>query len=125
MILDSGAVIALAARKPLARMFIERALREQRLVVVPAVVIAETTRGGSRDAPINRVLKEIEEIVPITEVTARVAGRLLAEAGLAATVDALVAAEAVLGDAAVVLTGDVADLSALVARHPHVRIEGI
>ena len=56
LILDSGASIALAAGNERARRFVQRAVRERILAVIPAVVIAETTRGGARDAPVNRVI---------------------------------------------------------------------
>lgn len=123
LILDSGAVIALAARDVTARQFVDRAIRQGTLVSIPAVVIAETTRGGPRDAPVNRVLKSVDEITPVTEATARLAGRLLATAGAPnATVDALIVAEAILGEPAIILTGDPNDLSALAANYPRVRI---
>ena len=126
LILDSGAVIALAARDALARRFVDRAIQRGDLVVVPAVVVAETTYGGRRDAPINRVLKAVDEVTPVTEATARLAGRLLAASGLSrATVDALVVAEAILGGAAILLTGDMDDFSALAAAHPHVIVYGL
>jgi predicted nucleic acid-binding protein len=126
LILDSGAVIALAAGQARARQFVERALRDRLLIVVPAVVVAETTRGSNRDAPVNRVLRAIHEIAPITEVGARAAGRLMAAANIAnSTIDALVVAEAVLHGPAVILTGDLGDLSALAANHRHVQVHGI
>ena len=126
LILDSGAVIALAAGQARARAFVERAVRQGDPVVIPAVVVAETTRGGPRDAPVNRVIKAAGGVAPATEAIARQAGRLLAAAALAnATVDALIVAEAALGGPAILLTGDLADLSALAAGHPHIRIHGI
>jgi predicted nucleic acid-binding protein len=123
VILDTGAVIALSRREARVRAFLERARRDRDLVIVPAVVVAETTRGGPRDAPVNRVLKAIDEIAPVVENTARTAGRLLAASSLSdATVDALVVAEAVLGGPSVVLTGDYGDISALAGGYEHVRI---
>jgi predicted nucleic acid-binding protein len=123
LILDSGAVIALAAHNARARAFVERALRQRIILVLPAVVIAETTRGSVRDAAVNRVINLVDEITPVTEATARQAGRLLAAANIGnATVDALIAAEAVLSDAATIVTGDLNDLSALVDGYPHVRV---
>jgi hypothetical protein len=56
LILDSGAIIALAAGNERVRRFVQWAVRERILAVIPAVVIAETTRGGARDAPVNRVI---------------------------------------------------------------------
>jgi predicted nucleic acid-binding protein len=67
LILDSGAVFALAAGQPRARQVVERALRERTLLVIPAVVIAETTRGTARDARVNRVLSAVQDIAPVTE----------------------------------------------------------
>jgi predicted nucleic acid-binding protein len=126
LILDSGAVIALADGQTRARQFLERALRDRLLVVVPAAVVAETTRGGARDAPINRILQAVHEIAPITEVVAREAGRLLATASIPnATVDALIVAEAVLHGPSVILTGDPGDISAFAANHRHIRVQGI
>jgi predicted nucleic acid-binding protein len=126
VILDTGAVIALSRREPRARAFLERARRNRDLVIVPAVVVAETTRGGPRDAAVNQILKAIDEIAPVVEDTARTAGRILAISSLSeATVDALVVAEAVLGGPSVVLTGDFHDLSVLAGDHRHVRIHDI
>src|SRR5919201_1766930 len=91
LILDSGAIIALAAGNERARCFVQRAVRERILAVIPAVVIAETTRGGARDAAVNRVIKAVDEVALVTEAVAREAGRLLARARVAnATIDALV-----------------------------------
>jgi predicted nucleic acid-binding protein len=126
LILDSGAVIALAANQARTRQFVKRALRDRLLIVVPAPVVAETTRGGARDAPVNRVLRAIHEIAPVTEAVAREAGRLIAAANIAhATVDALIVAEAVLHGPSVVLTGDLSDMSALAANHGHVRVHAL
>lgn len=126
LILDSGAVIALAGRDRRVRAYVEEAIAREILIVLPAVVIAETTGGNARDAAVNRVINTVDEIAPATEATARQAGRLLDAADIGnATVDALVVAEAVLGDNAVIMTGDTGDLSALAADHPHVRISGV
>lgn len=126
LLLDSGAVIAWGDGNSRVRDFVAWAEEREELIVVPAVVVAETTRGGARDAPVNRVLKTVGEIAATTEVKARVAGRLLATSGLSnATVDALVVAEAVFGGPAVILTSDIDDLSALAAGHSHIRVYGV
>ena len=62
VILDSGAVIALAAGDARARALVTRAVRQGDLLVIPAVVLAETTRGGARDAPVNRVVNSVGDI---------------------------------------------------------------
>jgi predicted nucleic acid-binding protein len=126
LILDSGAVVALARRDATTRAYLERALNQGDLVVIPAVVLAETTRGGAKDAPVNQVIRAVNEITPVTELTARQAGRLLGNTsrrGL--TVDALVAAEATAGGPAVVLTSDTKDMSELLDEHRHVRVHRV
>ena len=126
LLLDSGAIIALAAGSERARRFLQRAARERILAVIPAVVIAETTRGGPRDARVNRVIKAVDEVAPITEAVAREAGRLLATTRLAnATIDALVVATAARREPTIILTGDVDDIRALAAGYRHVRVEGV
>ena len=126
LILDSGAIIALAAGNARARRFVQRAVRERILAVIPAVVIAETTRGGARDAAVNRVIKAVDEVALVTEAVAREAGRLLARARVAnATIDALVVATAARREPTIILTGDVDDIRALAAGYPHVRVERV
>jgi predicted nucleic acid-binding protein len=122
LILDSGAVIALAHGEVRARAFLARALELGVFVEVPAVVVAETVRGGPRDAQVNRALKAIGQIVATDEQTARTAGRLLAAARSSATVDALVVAHAVEAGGAQILTGDQEDLVRLAAPHSEVLI---
>ncbi|MCA1598505.1 MAG: hypothetical protein LC769_05700 [Chloroflexi bacterium] len=94
--------------------------------MIPAVVIAETTRGGPRDAAVNRVIKAVDVIVPITEEIAREAGRLLIAASMSnATVDALVVSTALRPIPTIIVTGDVGDITALSANYSHVRIVGV
>lgn len=126
LVLDSGAVIALAKLEPRARAALTAAWENGAEVVVPAVVLAETTRGnGPRDAGVNRVLKAVGNVAPTSEDRGRTAGALLARAGSSATVDALVVAEAVQAGGGVVLTGDADDLRRLAADHPHVVIQAL
>jgi predicted nucleic acid-binding protein len=122
VVLDSGAVIALAAGKPRARAKLEEALGRGAAVVIPAVVLAETTRGGPRDAPVNRLVKGVEEVTAATEATSRLAGRLLGSTGRDDTVDAIVVAEAATTRPTVILTADAKDLSTLAAGLPWIRI---
>lgn len=124
LILDSGAVIALAREEGRARAALAAAWEVGADVVVPAVVVAETIRGyGAREAPVNRLLNRIGNVAPATEARARAAGALLARAKSNATVDALVVAEAVESGGGVMLTGDPDDLGALAASHPEVVIQ--
>lgn len=105
-------------------------------VVVPSIVIVETTRGTPRDANVNRVLNELGVAPSVLDANrARLAAGLLGrfeEALRAAggdkrdrcpsTVDATIAAEAVDGGPALILNSDVDDLSLLVEGHDHVRV---
>jgi predicted nucleic acid-binding protein len=122
LILDSGAVIALAQGDFRARAFLARALELGVSVEIPVVVVAETVRGGPRDAPVNRVLTAVSLIPETREAHGRTAGRLLATARSSSTVDALVVAHAVEGGGARILTGDREDLVRLAAPHPEVSI---
>lgn len=123
LILDSGAVIALSRGNDRARAFLTRALELRSPVEIPVVVVAETLRGGSRDAPVHRVLKAIGLVPEAREQHGRTAGRLLGESGSTATVDALVVAQAVEAGGAQILTGDEDDLRRLSANHPEVRVQ--
>ncbi len=123
LILDSGAVIALSRGDQRARAFLARAVELGAPVEVPVVVVAETVRGGSRDAPVNRVLKAVDAVPRANEALGRTAGRLLGEARSSATIDALVVAQAVAAGGAHVLTGDPDDLEPLAERHPEVWVQ--
>ncbi len=123
LILDSGAVIALSRGDQRARAFLARAVELGAPVEVPVVVVAETVRGGPRDAPVNRVLKAVDAVPAATEAIGRLAGGLLGRASSSATADALVVAQAVAAGGAHVLTGDADDLEPLAEPHPEVWIQ--
>jgi predicted nucleic acid-binding protein len=123
LILDSGAVIALARGEQRARAFLARALELGVPVEIPVVVVAETIRGGPRDATVHRVLKAVGSVPAAREAHGRTAGRLLGAARSSGTVDALVVAQAVEGGGAHILTGDREDLERLAAPHPEVWIQ--
>jgi predicted nucleic acid-binding protein len=125
LILDSGAVIALARHDARARAALTAAWEVGADVIVPAVVIAETVRGSARDAPVNRILNGVGNVAPATEKIARSAGALLAMAKSAATIDSLVVAEAVHRGGGVVLTGDAGELASLASSHPEVVIQSM
>lgn len=126
LILDAGAVIALAARDARARAHLDRARASGAEVVVPAVVVAETVRGhGPRDAPVNRVLIAVGDTAECNEALAREAGRLLADTGSHSTIDALVVAEAARRTPSIVLTGDPVDLRLLAAATRGVTVASI
>jgi predicted nucleic acid-binding protein len=113
LILDAGAVIALARNDPRARAFVRRAIELDAEVRVPVVVLAETLRGTARDAGVHRVLNAVSDSLPIDEAIGRRAGALLGRADRSDTVDAIVVAEAIESGGAGILTGDPIDLTAL------------
>jgi predicted nucleic acid-binding protein len=113
LILDAGAVIALARNDPRARAFVRRAIEFDAEVRVPVVVLAETLRGTPRDAGVHRVLNAVSASLPIDELIGRRAGSLLGRAHPSDTVDAIVVAEAIESGGAGILTGDPVDLTAL------------
>lgn len=123
LILDAGAVIGWARGDQRARAMLFRALELGVDVRIPTSVLAETLRGGPRDAPIHRVRAAID-VFPQTEKVARLAGVLLGRTRGKNTVDALVAAEAIVGGADV-LTSDPEDLTALLSGHPELSVLGV
>jgi len=94
LILDAGALIALARGDVQTRAFIERTLLDGVLVEVPMPVLAQVHRGGHDRARTDRALRWIDRFVPTSERRARAAGELLGRAGLSDAIDAIVAAEA-------------------------------
>jgi predicted nucleic acid-binding protein len=85
-------------------------------VVVAASTLTEVMRGGPRDAPVHRILRQIE-ISPIDAARAREAGELLGRARLSGhryALDALVAAVTLAQPRpAVLLTTDSKDMQRL------------
>lgn len=123
LILDSGAVIGLARGDQKARAFLARALEMDASIEIPVVVVAETIRGGPRDAPIHRILKVVGTVPEMRSAHGRTAGRLLGAARSASTIDALVVAHAVEAGGGQILTGDPEDLAPLATPHPEVWIQ--
>ena len=95
LILDAGAVIALARRDARARATVAVAIEEGADVSIPSVVVAEAVRGRALDAPVNTVLRAVGAIDVVDERVGRTAGQLLGTAASSATIDALVVATAV------------------------------
>lgn len=124
LILDSGAVIGWSRGDARVRALLRDALARDAELRVPVVVVAETVRGGPRDAPVNRVLKAVGSTATPPS-TGRLAGALLGRTGGRNTADALVAAEAVAESGSAVVTGDVEDIRALLQDHPDVEVLAI
>lgn len=124
LILDSGAVISWSRGDARTRATLREALARQLELRVPVIVLAETLRGGARDAPVNRVLKAVGTAATMPG-TGREAGQLLGRTGGTNTADALVAAEALEIPGSTIVTGDPDDLRALLADQDGTGIQAI
>jgi predicted nucleic acid-binding protein len=114
LVLDSGAVIALARGDVRVSGFISLAIDEGAKVFVPAVAVAETVRGrGPRDAAVNRVVAATDSVLTTDEASARTAGELLGATRSRSTIDALVVATAIHAGGARILTSDEQDFRRL------------
>ncbi len=119
-------MIGLARGNVRLRALIADAQRRGDDIVVPIVVIAETVRGnGPRDATVNLTIGQFAPHLPLAEPTARLAGALLGAAHSNATIDAIVAAEAIQRRPSALLTGDPVDLALLLNGHEGVELERI
>lgn len=133
VVLDAEAVHAVAHQ----RRGSEAARRTQALlrwaqrndadVYVPAATLIELYRGRPGDAEIDRVVALAGRVIPTSTRIARVAGALLAAAGMDSrfAIEAVVVAEAVLLGDSIVATHNPDDLRALARGHPRVRILAI
>ena len=113
VILDSGAISAIAAGDLRARAILVRARREGRDVVIPAPVLTEVHTGRRDHALIDRVIKGVDREIATTPECAREAGVLRARSGVTSVVDAIVMAEAVAMGAATIITSDPGDMERL------------
>jgi predicted nucleic acid-binding protein len=118
LILDAGAILALARGDPRARVALARALHEGYVAVIPTPVLAQVHRGGHDRAHVDRVIKAVAAMLPTSEKIACRAGELQAKAGTSDVVDAIVAAEALASVPALVLTTDPDDISLLLEGEP-------
>lgn len=112
LVLDTGALIALDRNDRKVWAMLRNAADDSTQVSVPAGVVAQSWRDGSRQALLARALVHCDE-VPLEGALARATGLLCGRAGTADIVDASVAlvaaARAQTGPTALV-TSDPADL---------------
>ena len=125
LVLDSDGLSKAAAGDPRAVAWIVRA-RELRLpLVINAVTLTETIRGGGRDARVHLLTKN-SRVDQVDAGLAAEAGRLLGRTKRTDTVDALVATTAIrLGQPTIILTSDPNDLKALTEGRPHIRVVSV
>lgn len=130
LILDSEAVNALAnpSRRSVAaqraRAILRVAAEHHAVVRIPSPVLAEVSRGGGRDAAVDRLIASGVGVVELSRRMAQRAGGLLGRHGLDSrhAIDAfVVATAAVMGDA-VIATHDPDDLERLAATEPGVSV---
>ncbi len=115
IVLDAGALIALDRNDRQMWAVLRVAADEGKPVHVPAGVIAQAWRDGSRQALLSRALRHCDEI-PLDGVVARAAGLLCGRAGTADVVDASVALTAstlARSADALVFTSDPGDIALL------------
>lgn len=114
-----------AARR--AQAVLDAAAQRNAPVRVSAATLTETYRGKGRDAGIDRILNRGIEVLAVDRGTAKVAGRLLANAGLdsRSAIDAIVVATGIRLGATLILTSDPDDLSLLAVDHPSVVIQAL
>ena len=124
LVLDAGALIAIDRNDRGVSAMLRVALDDGDEVQVPAGVVAQTWRGGARQANLARTLRRCEE-VPLDSEVARAVGLLCRRAGTNDVIDASVAvaaATAASRDSVAVLTSDhddLADLLSAVDVHAH------
>lgn len=113
IVLDSGGVSALADGNADARDVVVQARRLGYEVVIPTPVLAEVYSGRPTDAPMHRIVKDVEFVIPTSASVARRAGELRARSGVTDVVDAIVVAEAAVIPHSIVLTSDPSDIRSL------------
>lgn len=115
---DTGALIALQRGDKRMRAVLLAAQERRTVITVPAAVVAEWWRAGTKRC---RLILARVSVEPVDEHLAKAAGEALAAVPGATAVDAIVMASAAQrGDA--VFTSDIGDLERLRARFPGVRL---
>jgi predicted nucleic acid-binding protein len=115
---DTGALVAIEARRARIKQILAAARTLAVPITVPTVVVAECWRG--QKGPLARILDGVV-IEPLTEAIVRAAGEALAKTRRSNAIDAIVVASAATrGD--VVYTSDAADLAEIARYFPAVRI---
>lgn len=111
--LDAGALIALEAGGPRMRALVDLALERGVSLAVPAGALAQSWRGGARQARIARLIRStVTEVVPLDLRAALAVGKLCGQRGVADVVDVSVVVCARERGHAVV-TSDPVDLQAI------------
>lgn len=113
LVLDTGALIALERGDERAFEHLLTAARRGYLVVVPTLVVMEALRGARAAQRLSQILKQLDAELPLNpEMTHQVHG-LRSKAGTGSDTDAVVVLEALAVPGSAILTGDPADIHAL------------
>jgi predicted nucleic acid-binding protein len=119
LILDSGALSALAAGDERTLAWLYRSIEEQMSLGIPAPVVAETFTGGASDARLHRVISSPSFILDTTYDIGRAAARVRFRSKQPdKTIDAIVIATAAQFPRSIVLTSDPDDLRLLSSQCP-------
>jgi predicted nucleic acid-binding protein len=111
VVLDAGALIAFERGQRRIRAFAAKAADAQIAILIPATVLAQVWRGGSRSAPLVRLISA-GKIDPLDETRAKEVGERLGRQGKTDVADAHVVCCALDHDADLV-TSDPEDMRAL------------
>ena len=123
LILDSGALSALAKGDTRMIAWAYIATQRQMLYGIPAPVLTETLSGQASDARVHRVISADDVILDTTVVIARNAGTLRHRSHRRdATVDAIVVSTAAEHPGSIVMTSDPDDLQMLASYVPDARL---
>jgi hypothetical protein len=122
VVLDAGALIAFERADPRMRSLFRQALQSGARLLVPAGVVGQVFRDGSRQVPLRALLNgPTTEVPPLDQTLAEAAGMLCGRTGTADVIDASVVLTARRARA-VVVTSDVRDLERL---DPTLKIERV
>jgi predicted nucleic acid-binding protein len=90
--LDTGALIALEAGSRRMAVLVDEALASRAMLAIPAGVLAQSWRGGARQARIARLLRSsVVAVIPLDRRCALRAGARCAATGVTDVIDASVA----------------------------------
>jgi predicted nucleic acid-binding protein len=109
LLLDSGALIA-AGKNENVTAIVRRWRSAGARFIIAAPSLAESIRGGPRDAAANRLITSVDRIVPTTEPIARRAGLFLGTLQSNSTIDAIIVASAQAAHATDILTSNLDDM---------------
>lgn len=114
MTLDAGALLAIERGDRRLSALLKITLAEDAPIYVPAGVVAQVWRGGSRQARLARLMADSAvTVVPLDEAAARAAGTLCAHARTRDVVDASVVWCARTHGSTPIITSDPEDLTRL------------